>query len=123
MSNTTDAELVERVQRGDKRAFDLLVSKYQNKIFVIISRFINDQAEVYDVAQDTFIKAYRALTKFRGDSQVYTWIPLRENQSYPPGYTELPLIQPKTILPHEEEGHLLLTLIHKMLKVTELVWR
>ncbi|TQV84992.1 RNA polymerase sigma factor RpoE [Aliikangiella coralliicola] len=74
MSNTTDAELVERVQRGDKRAFDLLVSKYQNKIFVIIGRFINDHAEVHDVAQDTFIKAYRALPNFRGESQFYTWI-------------------------------------------------
>lgn len=74
MSKTTDAELVERVQRGDKRAFDLLVSKYQNKIFVIISRFISDQAEVYDVAQDTFIKAYRALPNFRGESAFYTWI-------------------------------------------------
>ncbi len=74
MNKTTDAELVERVQRGDKRAFDLLVSKYQNKIFVIIGRFINDQAEVYDVAQETFIKAYRALPNFRGDSAFYTWI-------------------------------------------------
>lgn len=74
MSNTTDAELVKRVQRGDKRAFDLLVSKYQNKIFSIISRFVSDQAEVYDVAQETFIKAYRALPNFRGDSQFYTWV-------------------------------------------------
>lgn len=74
MSNTTDAELVKRVQRGDKRAFDLLVSKYQNKIFAIISRFVSDQSDVYDVAQDTFIKAYRALPNFRGDSQFYTWV-------------------------------------------------
>lgn len=74
MSKTTDAELVERVQRGDKRAFDLLVSKYQSKVFVIIGRLISDQTEVYDVAQDTFIKAYRALPNFRGDSQFYTWI-------------------------------------------------
>lgn len=74
MSQTTDAELVARVQQGDKRAFDLLVSKYQNKIFSIISRFIKDQAEVFDVAQDTFIKAYRALPEFRGESQFYTWI-------------------------------------------------
>ena len=74
MSNSTDAELVERVQRGDKRAFDLLVSKYQNKVFMIIGRFISDQAEVYDVAQDTFIKAYRALPNFRGESAFYTWI-------------------------------------------------
>ena len=74
MSKITDAELVERVQRGDKRAFDLLVSKYQSKVFTIIGRFINDQAEVYDVAQDTFIKAFRALPNFRGDSAFYTWI-------------------------------------------------
>jgi len=74
MSKTTDAELVERVQRGDKRAFDLLVSKYQSKIFSIISRFISDHAEVNDVAQDTFIKAYRALPNFRGESLFYTWI-------------------------------------------------
>ncbi|MGX5174652.1 RNA polymerase sigma factor RpoE [Aliikangiella sp. IMCC44653] len=74
MTTTTDAELVERVQRGDKRAFDLLVSKYQSKIFAIISRFVSDQAEVYDVAQETFIKAYRALPNFRGDSAFYTWI-------------------------------------------------
>ncbi len=74
MNNDTDAELVKRVQAGDKRAFDLLISKYQNKILMVISRFINDQAEVYDVAQDTFIKAYRALPNFRGDSQFYTWI-------------------------------------------------
>jgi RNA polymerase sigma-70 factor (ECF subfamily) len=74
MSTTTDAELVIRVQNGDKRAFDILVSKYQNKIFAIISRFVSDQAEVYDVAQETFIKAYRALPNFRGDSQFYTWV-------------------------------------------------
>jgi len=74
MSKTTDAELVIRVQNGDKRAFDILVSKYQNKIFAIISRFVSDQAEVYDVAQETFIKAYRALPNFRGDSQFYTWV-------------------------------------------------
>ncbi|MET1254109.1 RNA polymerase sigma factor RpoE [Aliikangiella maris] len=74
MTETTDAELVKRVQRGDKHAFDLLVSKYQNKIFMIIGRFVSDQAEVFDVAQETFIKAYRALPNFRGDSAFYTWI-------------------------------------------------
>lgn len=74
MSDATDIELVERVQKGDKSAFDILVSKYQNKIFAIISRFINDPAEVHDVAQDTFIKAYKALPNFRGDSQFYTWV-------------------------------------------------
>lgn len=69
-----DQQLVERVQKGDKRAFDLLVLKYQHKIFAIISRFIRDHAEVQDVAQDAFIKAYRALPNFRGESAFYTWM-------------------------------------------------
>ncbi len=69
-----DQQLVERVQKGDKRAFDLLVIKYQHKILAIISRFIRDHAEVQDVAQDAFIKAYRALPNFRGDSAFYTWM-------------------------------------------------
>lgn len=69
-----DQQLVERVQKGDKRAFDLLVLKYQHKIFAVISRFIRDHAEVQDVAQDAFIKAYRALPNFRGDSAFYTWM-------------------------------------------------
>lgn len=74
MNKTTDAELVERVQRGDKRAFDMLVIKYQSKILSIVSRFINDNAEINDVAQDAFIKAYRALPNFRGESAFYTWL-------------------------------------------------
>jgi RNA polymerase sigma-70 factor (ECF subfamily) len=69
-----DQQLVERVQRGDKRAFDLLVAKYQRKIFRLLSRLIRDQAEVEDVAQEAFIKAYRALPNFRGDSAFYTWL-------------------------------------------------
>jgi RNA polymerase sigma-70 factor, ECF subfamily len=69
-----DQQLVERVQRGDKAAFDLLVSKYQRKIFRLLSRLIRDQAEVEDVAQEAFIKAYRALPNFRGDSAFYTWL-------------------------------------------------
>ncbi len=74
MTKTTDAELVERVQRGDKRAFDILVVKYQSKILSIVSRFISDNAEINDVAQDAFIKAYRALPNFRGESAFYTWL-------------------------------------------------
>lgn len=70
----TDQELVKRVQQGDKRAFDLLVLKYQHKIAAIISRFVKDSAEVHDVSQEAFIKAYRALGNFRGDSAFYTWI-------------------------------------------------
>lgn len=69
-----DQQLVERVQQGDKRAFDLLVLKYQHKIFGLISRYIKDSDEVQDVAQEAFVKAYRALPKFRGDSAFYTWL-------------------------------------------------
>jgi RNA polymerase sigma-70 factor, ECF subfamily len=69
-----DRQLVERVQKGDKRAFDLLVVKYQHKVLAVIGRFVRDQAEAQDVAQEAFIKAYRALPNFRGDSAFYTWI-------------------------------------------------
>lgn len=70
----TDQQLVVRVQKGDKAAFDLLVLKYQHKIFGLISRYVRDSSEVQDVAQEAFIKAYRALPKFRGDSAFYTWL-------------------------------------------------
>lgn len=69
-----DQQLVERVQRGDKRAFDLLVSKYQRKLGRLLSRFIRDPSEVEDVTQEAFIKAYRALPGFRGESAFYTWL-------------------------------------------------
>ena len=69
-----DYALVQRVQRGDKRAFDLLVLKYQHKLMKLISRYVRDTAEVQDVAQEAFIKAYRALPRFRGDSAFYTWL-------------------------------------------------
>lgn len=70
----TDQILVERVQQGDKQAFGLLVSKYQRKLVRLLSRLISDPAEVEDVAQEAFIKAYRALPGFRGDSAFYTWL-------------------------------------------------
>lgn len=69
-----DQQLVERVQRGDKRAFDLLVLKYQHKILGLVVRFVRDPHEAQDVAQEAFIKAYRALANFRGDSAFYTWL-------------------------------------------------
>lgn len=69
-----DSELVARVQRGDKRAFDLLVLKYQRKIMRLLSRMIRDPSEIEDVAQEAFIKAYRALPQFRGESAFYTWL-------------------------------------------------
>jgi RNA polymerase sigma-70 factor (ECF subfamily) len=70
----TDQQLVLRVQKGDKRAFDLLVIKYQHKVMSLVSRYIRDHSEVQDIAQEAFIKAYRALANFRGDSQFYTWL-------------------------------------------------
>jgi RNA polymerase sigma-70 factor, ECF subfamily len=69
-----DTDLVARVQRGDKKAFDLLVLKYQHRIIKLVSRYVRDQSEALDIAQDAFIKAYRALPNFRGDSAFYTWL-------------------------------------------------
>jgi RNA polymerase sigma-70 factor, ECF subfamily len=69
-----DQQLVERAQRGDKRAFELLVAKYQRKLGRLLSRLVRDPAEVEDVTQEAFIKAYRALPSFRGDSAFYTWL-------------------------------------------------
>ncbi len=69
-----DQALVERVQKGDQRAFNLLVLKYQQKIIAVISRYISDWSECQDVAQEAFIRAYRAMANFRGDSQFYTWM-------------------------------------------------
>ncbi|MET3116375.1 RNA polymerase sigma-70 factor (ECF subfamily) [Undibacterium sp. GrIS 1.8] len=69
-----DQLLVERVQRGDKKAFELLVSKYQRKLMRLVSRLVHDQAEAEDVVQESFIKAYRAMGNFRGDAAFYTWL-------------------------------------------------
>ena len=71
---TADQQLVRRVQAGDKRGFDLLVLKYQSRIIGLVSRYVSDAHEAQDVAQEAFIKAYRALPKFRGDSAFYTWL-------------------------------------------------
>ena len=70
----SDQRLVIRVQHGDKRAFDVLVLKYQQRIASVVSRYLRDQDEVADVTQEAFIKAYRALANFRGDAQFYTWL-------------------------------------------------
>ena len=72
--DTGDLALVQRVQKGDKSAFDLLVRKYQHKVVKLVSRYLRDQADAEDVAQEAFIKAYRALPQFRGDSAFYTWL-------------------------------------------------
>lgn len=70
----SDQRLVVRAQQGDKRAFDVLVLKYQQRIASVVSRYLRDQDEVADVSQEAFIKAYRALANFRGDAQFYTWL-------------------------------------------------
>ena len=72
--NELDLELVKRVQRGEKPAFDLLVLKYQHRIGAVIGRFVPDHAEAQDIAQESFMRAYRALQNFRGDAQFYTWL-------------------------------------------------
>lgn len=69
-----DAELVRKAQKGDKTAFDLLVRKYQHRIAAVVSRLVRDHGECQDVVQDSFIKAFRSLASFRGDSQFYTWM-------------------------------------------------
>jgi RNA polymerase sigma-70 factor (ECF subfamily) len=70
----SDLVLVKRVQRGDKSAFDLLVRKYQHKVVKLVLRYVRNPAEAEDIAQEAFIKAYRALPQFRGDSAFYTWM-------------------------------------------------
>jgi RNA polymerase sigma-70 factor (ECF subfamily) len=75
MSNeSTDKELVKRVQKGDKGAFDLLVLKYEHKIVNLVMRYVRDPEQALDITQEAFIKAYRALPRFRGDSAFYTWL-------------------------------------------------
>ncbi len=74
MAKDTDQELVRRVKRGDRVAFDLLFSRYQHKILNLIGRYVRNPEEVEDVAQEAFIKAFRALPRFRGDSAFYTWL-------------------------------------------------
>ena len=72
--NITDKEIIERVKNGDKNAYDLLVLKYQQRVINLISRFVKNHADALDVSQETFIKAYKALPNFRGESAFYTWL-------------------------------------------------
>jgi RNA polymerase sigma-70 factor (ECF subfamily) len=73
-ADASDLSLVQRVQRGDRGAFDVLVLKYQHKVVKLVMRYVRNPAEAEDIAQDAFIKAYRALPQFRGDSAFYTWL-------------------------------------------------
>lgn len=72
--NVTDQELIERVKSGEKKAYDLLVLKYQQRIISLVSRFVRNHSDALDVTQEAFIKAYRALPNFRGESAFYTWL-------------------------------------------------
>ena len=72
--DSSDLELVRRAQRGERGAFDLLVLRYQHKVIKLVARLLRDPAEAEDVAQEAFVKAYRALASFRGDSAFYTWL-------------------------------------------------
>lgn len=74
MAKETDKELVRRVKKGDKQAFDLLFSRYQHKIINLVGRYLREPEDVQDVAQEAFIKAFRALPRFRGESAFYTWL-------------------------------------------------
>ena len=73
-NNIADKEIIERVKNGDKKAYDLLVLKYQQRVINLISRFVKNYADALDVSQETFIKAYKALPNFRGESAFYTWL-------------------------------------------------
>lgn len=73
-NESTDSQLVRRVQKGDKGAFDILVLKYQHKIVNLVMRYVRDPEQAMDISQEAFIKAYRALPRFRGDSAFYTWL-------------------------------------------------
>ena len=73
-NNIADKEIIERVKNGDKKAYDLLVLKYQQRVINLISRFVKNHADALDVSQETFIKAYKALPNFRGESAFYTWL-------------------------------------------------
>jgi len=72
--NQVDLQLIEAAKKGDSKSFDILVKRYQSRVFKIVSRFVKDPSETMDVSQEVFIKAYRALNKFRGDSSFYTWL-------------------------------------------------
>ncbi len=73
-NETSDRVLVQRVQQGDRKAFDILVARYQHKIIKLVTRYVRDPSEAMDVAQEAFLKAYRALPGFRGESAFYTWM-------------------------------------------------
>lgn len=106
MSEDIDRELVERVQRGDQKAFELLVVKYQRKIERLIGRMVRDVDLIPDIAQETFIRAYRALPKFRGEAQFYTWLYRIAVNTAKKALLELkhnPALSEAALRPHEDD--------------------
>ncbi|HLS18075.1 MAG TPA: RNA polymerase sigma factor RpoE [Paenalcaligenes sp.] len=101
-SNDVDTDLVARAQKGDKRAFDLLVLKYQRRIMRLLARMVRDVDELEDLAQETFIKAYRAINQFRGDSAFYTWL-YRIAINTARNWQARQYRQPRTVEPFENE--------------------
>ncbi len=102
-----DLELVRRVQKGDKTAFDVLVRKYQHKVVKLVARYVYDQSEALDVTQETFLKAYRAIRKFRGDSAFYTWlyrIAINTAKNYLVAQSRRPLETDIDLQPEQVEG-------------------
>ncbi|MDX1594210.1 MAG: RNA polymerase sigma factor RpoE [Gammaproteobacteria bacterium] len=102
-----DLKLVRRVQEGDKQAFDVLVRKYQHKVVKLVARYVSDQSEALDVTQETFIKAYRAIRKFRGDSAFYTWlyrIAINTAKNYLVAQSRRPLETDVDLQPEQVEG-------------------
>jgi len=120
----SDSQLVARVQKGEKAAFNLLVLKYQSRIVNLVSRFVRNQADALDVTQEAFIKAYRALPNFRGESAFYTWlyriavntaknflaVQTRRSSDYEQEYSEIEQFEGNEALKeHSTPEHLLLT--------------
>src|SRR3972149_7326018 len=120
----TDSQLVARVQKGEKAAFNLLVLKYQSRIVNLVSRFVRNQADALDVTQEAFIKAYRALPNFRGESAFYTWlyriavntaknflaVQTRRSSDYEQEYSEIEQFEGNEALKeHSTPEHLLMT--------------
>jgi len=102
-----DLELVRRVQQGDKAAFDVLVRKYQHKVVKLVARYVSDQSEALDVTQESFLKAYRAIRKFRGDSAFYTWlyrIAINTAKNYLVAQSRRPLETDIDLQPEQVEG-------------------
>lgn len=107
-ANESDVDhiLIEKAQKGDSKAFDMLVIKYRNRLMLTLNRFVKDEHEIQDIVQDTFIKAYKALPNFRGDSAFFTWlyrIAVNSAKNYLASYTKKNVILNKDLQPEDNE--------------------